>query len=624
MKVLTVSPGGNKRIRQVAGIDGLRGLAVLAVVFYHFFKQVVPGGFLGVDVFFVISGFLITSLLIREVVATGSISLGKFWQRRARRILPAAVFVLVVFTGVAGILGGDPAVAVNTQFLGTLFFVNNWTQIAGSQSYFADSGIQIFAHYWSLAVEEQFYLLWPLIVVAGFWIGKRHGHLLLAALSVLLGAGSVALMVNLYDPDADPTRVYYGTDTHAFGLLAGALLAFTITSRKTHAEDSFPAPRWMDYVAAGLGIPALAFLLFLMATLPDTAAETYRGGLVAASVCTAVVLWSVVRETGPVNWIFHIRALRWCGHRSFSLYLWHWPLLITVRELLVRGDVLKGNHFAPGIIAAILSFPLAAWSYAHVENPIRRHGYRGVLGAWLRQFLAAESYAPLLRQTGAAVAMAIAVVAMATAPQKSSLESDLDKLATEYSAQENAPAAAAAPIPPAETRTMPTGDQITAIGDSVMLASIQSLSSGFPGIYVDAAVSRHYTAAIPLLQGMSAQGTLDPFVFLGFGTNGPAFDGQIDEMMQIIGPDRIVVMVLPFGDREWMPQARQQVFDAASRYPNVYIADWCHVAQGNPALLRGDLIHPTLEGASAYSDAMRAALQRWQNFDRTVPQQCGG
>ncbi|QTH59612.1 acetyltransferase [Corynebacterium hindlerae] len=593
----------NKRIQQIPGIDGLRGLAVISVLLYHFFAFAVPGGFLGVDIFFVLSGFLITSLLVREVAATGRVDLVHFWVRRARRILPAAVFVLVVCTALAGLVGGDPAVGIGTQFTSTLFFVNNWAQIAGSQSYFAQSGVQLFAHYWSLAVEEQFYVLWPLVVAGVCMLVRKRWAMVLAALSLALGAGSFALMLWQYNPDADPTRVYYGTDTHAFGLLTGALLAFLITSRTQ--EKSFPAPRWVDYVAAALGIPALGVLGYLIVTLPATAPETYRGGLVAASLSTAIVLFSVIRETGPVSWLFRMRWLRWFGDRSFSIYLWHWPILVLVREQLI--DVAPGNRVLPGVLAAALSIPLAMWSYTYIENPFRRLGYAGVIKQAAGQFAGARTGA-LVQHVGAMAVASLAVIAIATAPKQSALETDLMALAAHP--QQAAEKAAAVP-PPAEVREFPEGTSITAIGDSVMLASLLPLQEKFPGIYVDAAVSRHYTAGIPLLEKMAAEDTLDPFVVLGFGTNGSSFPGQIDQMMQVIGPDRTVVMVMPYGDRAWMPAAQQEIRDAAARYPNVYLADWNGAVMADPSLLREDYIHPSEAGGQAYAEAVAAAITEW-------------
>lgn len=604
------------RIRRVPGIDGLRGLAVAAVVVYHFFGDVLPGGYLGVDVFFVLSGFLITSLLVRERAVTGRIDLKDFWLRRVRRILPAAVTVLVVAVAAAGLVGGDPAVGLTSQFLGTLFFVNNWVQIAGSQSYFADSGVQITAHYWSLAVEEQFYVLWPLAVVGLYALGR--GSRPLRFVSAGLSLASFVLMILLHDPASDPTRVYYGTDTHAFGLLIGALLAVLATSTFAVPDaDSWPerqGPLNDRRTAAVAGGVALAGLMALFLLLEDQLAVTYRGGLFAASLLTAVVLLAVVREAGPVSALFRTAPMRWLGERSFSLYLWHWPVMVLVVELL-RDTGVGRSAWIPGTIALAVSLPLSALSYRWVETPIRRRGYRAV---------AAELFgpdSPARRRIGvpavAGALVALAAAGMITGPSQTRLEADL---AAAEQQRAEAEKAAEADL---EHREMPKGDQITAIGDSVMLASKQALEDEFPGIYVDGGVSRHWNLLPPIIDQMKADGTLDPFVVLGMGTNGPASDGELDALLGQIGPDHVIVLVLPYGDRWYMPEAEQQIRDAAQKHPNVYVADWCHAVRDDTSVLREDLIHPDPPGALLYVNSIRDALRQWVDDDKQVPGVCG-
>ncbi|WP_448851551.1 acyltransferase family protein [Corynebacterium sp. 335C] len=604
------------RIRRVPGIDGLRGLAVAAVVVYHFFGDVLPGGYLGVDVFFVLSGFLITSLLVRERAVTGRIDLKDFWLRRVRRILPAAMFVLVITIAAAGIVGGDPSVGLGSQFLGTLFFANNWVQIAGSQSYFADSGVQITAHYWSLAVEEQFYVLWPLAVVGLYAL--RRGSRPVAFAFAGLALASLVLMVALYDPEADPTRVYYGTDTHAFGLLIGALLAVLATTTFAVPDaDSWPAERGPlreKRTAAIAGVAALVGLVLLFLFLGDQLAVTYRGGLFAASLLTAVLLLAVVREAGPVSALFRSPPMRWLGERSFSLYLWHWPVMILTTELL-RDTAVGRSAWIPGLIALAVSLPLSAWSYRWVETPVRRRGYRAVAADLVGA--GAPAARRIIAPAAAGAVAALAISGIVTSPDQTRLEADLEAAKAQQTEAEQAEEA------DLEKREMPTGDQITAIGDSVMLASQQALQEEFPGIHVDGGVSRHWNMIPPIIDQMKAEGTLDPFVVLGLGTNGPAGQEELDALIEQIGEDHVIVLVLPYGDRWYMPEAEAETLAAAERHDNVIVADWCHAARDDLSLLRDDLIHPTPPGALAYSGALRDALQSWVDHEETVPGVCG-
>ena len=632
------------RLRQVKGLDGLRGLAVIAVVLYHFFPSLLPGGYLGVDLFFVLSGFLITSLLVREFRTSGTISLKDFWVRRFRRILPAAVSVLVMCTALVAWIGGDLAVGLRQQFLGTLFFVNNWTQIATSQSYFADNEIQVFAHYWSLAVEEQFYVIWPLLITGVFLISRRKPRRLPILVAAVLAIGSAVAMALLYVPGEDPTRVYYGTDTHAFGLLTGAVLSLLMTSTKSDPQaDSWAATGKAESRIAGI-IGTLALIgygaqLFLM---PDDAEITYRGGLFLTSVLGVLMVWGVVREYGPMTPLFRTKVMRWFGQRSFSLYLWHWPVIMMLKALF-EGNQNSDKSWILGLVAVPISLLLSEISYQFIENPFRRGGYKKT---WKTYWSSRPGFSELRDGFGKTMwpvvpflviaSVAGVVYGVINSSDKTELEQQLEQLQQQNQSSNNAPAQPnnTAPQPPAEdnddkaaakdkkTRPMPQGKDITAVGDSVMLASSGALKQRFPQIYVDADVSRHYTAGIQILQQLKDSGQLRDTVFLGFGTNGPAFPDQIKEALDIIGEDHTIVMAVPYGDREWMAQSQQDVLDAAKEYDNVYVADWCGHAQSNPEILYSDGVHPMPERTGEYSDAFYDALKQYSNGDKTVSSQC--
>lgn len=631
------------RLRQVKGLDGLRGLAVIAVVLYHFFPSLLPGGYLGVDLFFVLSGFLITSLLVREFRTSGTISLKDFWVRRFRRILPAAVSVLVMCTALVAWIGGDLAVGLRQQFLGTLFFINNWTQIATSQSYFADNEIQVFAHYWSLAVEEQFYVIWPLLITGVFLISRRKPRRLPIFIATVLAIGSAVAMALIYVPGEDPTRVYYGTDTHAFGLLTGAVLSLLMTSTKSDPQaDSWAAAGKAESRIAGI-IGTLALIgygaqLFLM---PDDAEITYRGGLFLTSVLGVLMVWGVVREYGPMTPLFRTKVMRWFGQRSFSLYLWHWPVIMMLKALF-EGNQNSDKSWILGLVAVPISLLLSEISYQFIENPFRRGGYKKT---WKTYWSSRPGFSELRDGFGKTMwpvvpflviaSVAGVVYGVVNSSDKTELEQQLEQLQQQNQSSNNAPVQPnnAAPQPPAEaedqssskdkkTRPMPQGKDITAVGDSVMLASSGALKQRFPQIYVDADVSRHYTAGIQVLQQLKDSGQLRDTVFLGFGTNGPAFPDQIKEALDIIGKDRTIVMAVPYGDREWMSQSQQDVIDAAKEYDNVYIADWCGHAQSNPEILYSDGVHPMPERTGEYSDAFYDALKQYSTGEKTVSSQC--
>ncbi|MCS4489117.1 acyltransferase family protein [Corynebacterium sp. ES2775-CONJ] len=610
------------RIRRVPGIDGLRGIAVMAVVFYHFFRSAMPGGFMGVDMFFVLSGFLITSLLVREYSVLGRIDLKKFWIRRARRILPAAFIVLIITTALAGLVGGDPSVKLGEQFAGTLIFANNWTQIAASASYFADSGVQILAHYWSLAVEEQFYLIWPLIFVALMRMFKKIGCAILATVLVL-GTASFAAMLALYDPAADPTRVYYGTDTHSFGLLMGVFLALimTSTSADPHA-DSWPRNRNLLAGLPGVvvGVLSMIGLTTLFFVVSDTAAFTYRGGLVLASLFTVLILAQVSSEVGILSRVMGTSVLRWLGERSFSLYLWHWPIVVLLQEL--NHQQMWAQHSEViGLLALITSLVISHLSYVFVETPVRRRGYRHL---W-------RSSDPRVRAVVAGTLitlLAAAALAIVRSPQQTELQSQLERLAHNQTAPREITAIPAAEATDVATplygpQLPPTGDRMTAVGDSVMLGSVPALEKNFPGMYIDAEVSRSLVAAPSILQSLADAGRLDPFVVLGFGTNGALSEEALKQVMDIIGQQRVVIMVMPYGERTWIPISQERIARAQDTYENLYIAPWCQLAQANPDKLYSDRIHPNEQGRELYSQAISDALSQWANHRKNPTTGCG-
>ncbi|MGC5246766.1 acyltransferase family protein [Gordonia sp. DT219] len=610
------------RIRRSLALDGVRGIAVLAVVVYHFFGNAVRGGYLGVDIFFVLSGFLITSLLVREYGAKNHISLSRFWVRRARRILPAALTVLIVTTAVAGLIGGDTAVQLVNQFLGSAFFVNNWVQIAQSHSYFADTSPQITMHYWSLAIEEQFYVVWPLLFLGALWVarrlssGARTQMRIIATVAALLAAGSVAAMVALYDPARDPSRVYFGSDTHSFGLLVGVTLALVLTAPAPDAPDSWPrrvSPRTAEILGKTVAPLTFTGLIALIFFLPDTSALTYQGGLLVACLLTACVVHTAVAETGPVAALLRVQTLRYLGERSFSLYLWHWPIVLFLRAWLQGGhDAARSSSWPDwtvGLFAAVLTLGVSELSYRYIETPFRRKGFRGVL----RSLGTTERLGvPAAVLVGCLVVALFAGSALGRSPEKTALEQQLDHLA-DLQRQANAHPPAATPPPrpaPADVPALPLGRDITGVGDSVMLASSPALQARFPGIYIDAQVSRHYTGGEGVIENLRSAGTLRKFVVLGFGTNGQAFDGQLDRILSEIGPGHKIVLLVPYGPVDGIPQAAQQVLQYAPRHPDVFLAPWCQAAAAHPENLGPDGVHPMGPGTWMYADAVTTGLRQ--------------
>jgi peptidoglycan/LPS O-acetylase OafA/YrhL len=422
--------------RHVRPLDGLRGAAVAAVVVFHAGHLV--GGWLGVDLFFVLSGFLITSLLLEERAARGDVALGAFWARRARRLLPA-LFLMLAGVGVYALVFAAPneLSQIRADGLATLGYVANWHQIAHGTSYWdlfrAPSPLE---HTWSLAIEEQFYLVWPLVVVAVLaWRRSVRGVLVVA---VGGAAASFAAMLLLYTPGGDPQRVYMGTDTRASSILLGAALAALVAQRGW-------TPRRVSRVGIEfVGVVALGFLAWAWWRLSGSTPAVYEGLLLACSAAAALVIAAAAHpRRGPIAWLFSWRPLCALGLISYGVYLWHWPvdLVVTSSRVGVSGWPLTGLQAAITLVIALASYRL-------VEQPIRHGALRG----WRIRTL-----------TPVAVGVTAAVVVVATIPPP--VPHTNPAAALRHLTAEAHPTATALPpttstVPSPPFRLMVTGDSI--------------------------------------------------------------------------------------------------------------------------------------------------------------------
>jgi peptidoglycan/LPS O-acetylase OafA/YrhL len=356
------------------GLDGLRALAVLAVIAYHEQLGWAPGGLLGVGVFFTLSGYLITDLLLGQWARSGGLNLGDFWLRRARRLLPALFVMLAVVTAWITVVSPSRLASLRGAVAAAATYSSNWFYIYTHNSYFARFAPPgPFDHLWSLAVEEQFYLVWPWLLLLGVYFlrGRRPGAVRWLVLpTLLLSAASAVAMLMLYHPGYDPTRIYEGSDTRACGLLIGAALAMVWPSRRT-ARTAL----WSRVVLDGAGLTGLAVIGLMIWRVGQYSAFTYQGGLVLLSLATAGVLAAVVCPGSLVGVALGWKPLRWIGVRSYGIYLWHYPVII------LTSPANSAENLPRAALQVAASIGIAALSWHYVEEPIRR----GALGrAWKR------------------------------------------------------------------------------------------------------------------------------------------------------------------------------------------------------------------------------------------------
>jgi peptidoglycan/LPS O-acetylase OafA/YrhL len=625
----------------LGGIDGLRAVSVLAVLAYHGGLAWMPGGFLGVEVFFVISGYLITALLVTEQRRSGTVSLSGFWSRRARRLLPALYLVLTTAV-VAALVGAPDALRrLRLDVPAALAYVSNWSQIVHHDSYFAQAGRPpLLSHLWSLAVEEQFYLFIPILALL-LLPRLRRGALALVAVGG--AAASTIAMAALYRPDVDPSHIYLATHTRLSGLLLGVAMGLVVSPWRLHSADRRAAPmaRWaLDAV----GIAGLAVLGWAFWRVNEFDPFIYRGGFVVIDVATLAVLAAVVHPSSHFERILGSRVLVWLGRRSYGIYLWHYPIFQFTRPEL---DVRLGGAAVTALRLG-LTLAVAALSYRFVEQPIRH-------GALTRRWAAepAARRRDLNTALGAAVVLGLVLVIGPVARPDHSVDrleaaardagstdgaislrdlvgSDRATTTITRPTTSTAPTTTAAPttsvgaavaataapttvaptttVPAPTTTLAPAGIRVTAIGDSVMLDAKRNMQRQIPLIAVDARVSRQFGEAAPQAMRLAAFGALGPIVVVHLGTNGPMSEGQLHRLLGALG-DRKVVLVTAHVPRPWEPLTNQRIRDAATRWPNVSVADWNALSASHPDWFVHDGTHLRPSGVVAYTELIRSSVQ---------------
>ena len=383
--------------RYLPGLDGMRALAVIAVVLFHSPLAVATGGFLGVEVFFVISGYIITRALLTEREERGRIALGRFWLRRARRLLPALFLLLAGVAAWSALFAEGELAGLRRDMGAAFFYVTNWDLIVTGENYF-DSWERpsLLRHLWSLAVEEQFYLIWPLLLIGGLAIVRKRA--LLLALILAGAAVSAGVMAALHEPGGSVSRIYYGTDARASGLLIGAALAFVWSAPLAAARGRIRGAA-EGAVLAMLGTAGLGALTGFVLLLDGDAPFLYHGGFALTGVATAALIVAATHGRSPLTRLLAMRPLPWLGLRSYAIYLWHWPVMALTRP----GVDVPLDGAALFALQAALTLALAEVSYRCVERPIRT----GALG---RLRLRLRAGAPLWRKGAVALAGAATLV----------------------------------------------------------------------------------------------------------------------------------------------------------------------------------------------------------------------
>ncbi|WP_342719927.1 acyltransferase family protein (plasmid) [Bacillus paramycoides] len=598
-----------KNSRYMVGLDSLRGLAILGVILYHINFNWMPGGFLGVTVFFVLSGYLITDILAMEWKRNKRIDLKKFWLSRARRLLPAMLVMLVITLAWITIFHSSLLEKMRGDSLAALFYVSNWWYIYHKLSYFDNfNQISPLNHFWSLAVEEQFYVVWPFIISLGlYYIKKQSRMILLICLGVFASALAMAI---LYEPGVDPSRIYYGTDTRAFSLLIGAVLALVWPSNRL-ANKIIPKARFILDVVGGI---ALIIILVMFWKTNQYDPFLYKGGMVLLSIATALLVANLAHPASRIAQFLRFRPLRWIGVRSYGIYLWHYPILTLTTPKVNAGDF--------SIIRAILQFLLiiliAQISWKFIEKPIRQGALRNIQFKNLR--LQNVTLGVKLALVCSLFFSSIAVLGLSNA-SKAKENYQQDKVEAVQTQPAPHPVAVwekpnqETPLNQGESKEVNSAHPknpltVTAIGDSVMIDITPYLKNTFPDIRIDAQIGRQLSKAIPVVEQLKNEGNLGNYVIIGLGTNGAFTTEQLVSLIKLIGNERKIIFINTRVPRPWESIVNERLKVTVTKYPNVTLVDWYAASAGKRDYFAPDGVHLTNVGAEAYTVLVAKAVNQ--------------
>ena len=578
-------------IQHIPAIDGLRAIAVTAVIFYHLGFQWIPGGFLGVDLFFVISGYVITRLLLDSIARSGGLDLRGFYKARARRLLPPMVFMIVVTAFYISIWAQDSVKRFLTDTPFSLTGVINWWLVFNEQDYFEAIGRPpLLQHTWSLAVESQFYLIWPVLLLI---ILKRFGKKVIpiAALAIALVSGAALFLVSLQlDASSSVSHVYFGTDTHSIGLFLGAALAVSWIPQNFKSEVSNKAQNFIDFI----GVFGLVGILGSFLLIDESSPTAYKIAFPLAAIFGAAIITSIVHPASRFAPILQNRVLLWIGERSYAIYLWHWVVFQITRP---RVDI-DGEDWALITLRILVVLALADISLKLVELPIRS----GKVEYWFKGMK--YRTAPVRRRQKIAVISSISVLLVSLSALSSVALVTSNRAAQEFQESLQSEPEIIAPVPEISDRA----ETIWLTGDSVILGIRNSLAEIRPLLVVNARVGR---AAPELLQEMSRdlEKAAGSTIVMDLGNNDLLTEETVRAIFELAKESPKIVVVNTAVPRPYRDANNELLAELAAQYSNVKVVDWNALSDGHPEYFAPDGVHLIPTGVSAYVMAIDEALK---------------
>lgn len=604
--------------RRLPGLDGLRGIAVLAVIIYHADVSLLVGGFLGVDVFFVLSGFLITSLLIEELTRTNTVDRARFYIRRIRRLMPALFLVLLFSVLVSGLFVLDAAYHVRRDLPWAITFVLNWSYLFFEQSYFVNiSRPPLLQHLWSLSVEEQFYVIWPVMIIGLYKLklGNLTPRVKIFIASSVLALASTAWMIHLsisngFPIPNDPSRVYFGTDTHAMGLLVGCAAAALWRPEKLNHRLTPDRASAMK----GIGLFSIAGLAYFFLFVSELNEWLYRGGFLVLSILTASLVIVAAHPGLKFGTILGNPVLKWIGDRSYGIYLWHWPIFVLMRS----GIDIQWPDPVAFVAKILIVLVIADLSYRFVEMPIRQGVIGTQLTAWRNAGVPRPQARTLIASAMSVLVITASLVGMYRVPVPDA--GNLTGIGGITAVDED-------PITPAPTVT-PNVDPLISpqqaaqvkkeiqsqippvvFGDSVVLGARESLKAILGKISIDAAVSRQPEVIAERIRMRRNEQRLGPNVVIHMGTNGIVQEEDLKPILESLRDRNRVVVVNVRVPRVWMKPSNEMIESLVSQFPNARLADWSAASKGKKGYFAPDGVHLTKTGAKAFGTLINETLK---------------
>ncbi|MEY3318969.1 MAG: hypothetical protein RL540_1341 [Actinomycetota bacterium] len=579
--------------RYIQSVDGLRAVAVIAVLLYHLGIDWIPGGFLGVDLFFVISGYVITGLILDSIERSGGLDLRAFYLSRVRRLLPALIAMVIFTTIYIGVYAPETV----RRFLSDLPYVftgtMNWALVNRQQDYFEAIGRPpLLQHTWSLAVEAQFYLIWPLVLLFVLrYFGKKNISLVALAIALASGIALFVYSIQIDIRESAVSHVYFGTDTHSIGLFLGAALAVSWKPQNLTKEITKRAQDFIDLIGVFGFLGLLSAFLFINESDPTL----YRVAFPLTAIFGCATLISVIHPASRFAPLLSTKPALWIGERSYGIYLWHWIVFQLTRPSLD----LVGDDWALYSLRVLIVFALADISYRYIETPVRR----GSFELWLRG-MKYRTRAVRIRQKLSSLLAVVLTLAATSLISINAMERADEIAAEERRAQQEAALGSNDDV---VTDSATPGLWVT--GDSVILG-IRNVLASFEKIeLINARVGRQIGELIEVAK-TDQKFVADSTVILNMGNNNRLVESDITSLMEIVKNQPRIIIVNTAVPRSWRDENNALIAKVAANYSNTTVVDWNAISTNHPEYFASDGVHLNPPGVNAYVAAILEELKR--------------